>query len=179
MAAELISIAVTLFAISINIFIISTILIPMILGAPFVPIDEVVLKKMIALLQVRPGEKAADLGSGDGRVVIELTRAGARSEGYEINPFLVFASRKNIKNAEQALQLHSGQAIIHWKDFWKQDLSPFQAITLFGMPHMMKRLQEKLARELKPGARIVSHQFMFPDWPITKQESQLYLYRVS
>ena len=172
----------------------------MLLGAPFVPMNEEVLKRMIALLQVRPGEKAADLGSGDGRVVIALAKAGARAQGYEINPFLVFASRRNI--SAMALEIpslapdesklspvdsleiirHAGvatQASIHWKNFWKQDLSSLQVVTLFGMPHMMKRLQEKLKRELKPGARVVSHQFMFPDWPVSQQESQLYLYRIS
>ena len=174
MAAELISIAVTLVAIAINIFILVTILLPMILGAPFVPIEKTVLKRMIVLLQVKPGDKAVDLGSGDGRVVIELARAGAKAQGYEINPFLVLASHKNIKNAGM-----SGQASVRWKNFWNQDFSSFQIITLFGMPHMMKKLQEKLARELKPGARVISHQFMFPDWSISQQESQLYLYRVS
>ncbi len=143
----------------------------MLLGAPFVPIDKTVLKRMVALLQIQPGEKAADLGSGDGRIVIELARAGAKAEGYEINPLLVLTSRKNIKNM--------GQASIHWKSFWNQDLSSFQIITLFGMPHMMKRLATKLRKELKPGSRVISHQFKFPDWPISQQESQLYLYRVS
>ena len=146
----------------------------MLLGAPFVPINEGVLKRMIALLQVQPGEKAADLGSGDGRVVIELAKAGAKAKGYEINPFLVLTSRKNIKK-----MVVSREASIHWKSFWSQDLSDFQIITLFGMPHMMKRLAIKLRQELKPGARVISHQFMFPDWPISKQESQLYLYRIS
>ncbi len=173
MILELISIAVTLFAISVNIFILTTILIPMTLGAPFVPIDKAVLKRMMVLLQIQPGDKAADLGSGDGRVVIELARAGAKAQGYEINPFLVLASRKNIKNTGV-----SKQVFIHWKSFWNQDLSSFQVITLFGMPHMMKQLQGKLARELKPGARVISHQFMFPDWPVSQQESQLYLYRI-
>lgn len=171
---ELLSIAITLFAIALNIFILTTVLIPMLLGAPFVPIDKTVLKRMIALLQVQPGEKAADLGSGDGRIVIELAKAGVRAHGYEINPLIVLTSRKNIKNARI-----SQQASIHWKSFWNQDFSSFQIITLFGMPHMMKKLQEKLSRELKPGARVISHQFMFPDWQISQQESQLYLYRIS
>ncbi|MDO8474498.1 MAG: 50S ribosomal protein L11 methyltransferase [bacterium] len=173
MAVELISIAITLSAIAINIFILTTVLIPMLLGAPFVPIDKTVLKRMIALLQVQPGEKAADLGSGDGRVVIALAKAGAIAEGYEINQFLVLASRKNIKNAGI-----SAQASIHWKNFWGQDLSSFQVVTLFGMPHMMKKLGAKLRKELKPGTKVISHQFMFPDWPISQQESQLYLYRI-
>ena len=145
----------------------------MLLGAPFVPIAPTVLKRMIELLTIQPGEKAADLGAGDGRVVIELARAGAKAQGYEINPLLVLASRKNIKHAEMARQ-----ASVHWKNFWKQDLSSFQVVTLFGMPHMMKKLQEKLAKELKPGSRVISHQFKFPDWPIAQQESQLYLYRI-
>jgi len=146
----------------------------MLLGAPFVPINAAVLKRMVALLQIQPGEKAADLGSGDGRVIIELAKAGAKAQGYEINPLLVLASRRNIRNVAVAKQ-----ATIHWKNFWTEDLSSFQVITLFGMPHMMEKLQEKLTKELKPGARIISHQFRFPDWPISQQESQLYLYRVS
>ena len=171
---EIFSIAITLFAISINILILTTILIPMITGAPFVPIDTTALKRMIALLQIQLGEKAADLGSGDGRIVIELARAGAKAHGYEINPLLVLTSQKNIKNAGVV-----DQTSIHWKSFWGQDLSSFQVITLFGMPHMMKRLAQKLRKELKPGARVISHQFMFPDWPVAQQESQLYLYRIS
>lgn len=174
MAGELISIALTLFAISINIVILTTILIPMLLGAPFVPMHDTVLKRMIELVHVQPGERAADLGSGDGRVVIALAKAGAQAQGYEINPFLVLASRKNIKKTEA-----SGQASIHWKNFWTENLSSFQVITLFGMPHMMKRVQEKLTHELRPGARVISHQFMFPDWPVAQQESQLYLYHIS
>ncbi|OGY55135.1 MAG: hypothetical protein A3C82_01330 [Candidatus Wildermuthbacteria bacterium RIFCSPHIGHO2_02_FULL_47_12] len=146
----------------------------MITGAPFVPIDTTALKRMIALLQIQLGEKAADLGSGDGRIVIELARAGAKAHGYEINPLLVLTSQKNIKNAGVV-----DQTSIHWKSFWGQDLSSFQVITLFGMPHMMKRLAQKLRKELKPGARVISHQFMFPDWPVAQQESQLYLYRIS
>lgn len=174
MAAELLSIAITLFAISINIVILTTVLIPMFLGAPFVPMHDTVLKRMIELVRIQPGERAADLGSGDGRVVIALAKAGAQAQGYEINPFLVLASRKNIRKAGV-----SGQASIHWKNFWAEDLSSFRVITLFGMPHMMKRLQGKLDRELKPGARVISHQFIFPSWPVAQQESQLYLYRIS
>lgn len=145
----------------------------MLLGAPFVPIEAVVLKRMIELITIQPGEKAADLGSGDGRIAIALAKAGARAEGYEINPLLVLVSRKNIQNASV-----TKQAIVHWKNFWKQDLSAFQVVTLFGMPHMMKKLQDKLQKELKPGARVISHQFKFPDWSVARQESQLYLYRI-
>lgn len=173
MLVTFISIAITLVAIAINIFILTTILLPMISGAPFVPIDTAVLKRMLALVQVQPGEKAVDLGSGDGRIVLELARAGAKAHGYEINPFLMLASRRNIKNAGIA-----EHASIHWKSFWKEDLSSYQIVTLFGMPHMMKRLAIKLRKELKPGARVISHQFMFPDWPVSQQESQLYLYRI-
>src|SRR5688572_3270112 len=60
--------------------------------------DEIVVK-MISLLEAKPAQKAADLGSGDGRLLIALAKAGVESHGYEINPFLVWLSRKNIREA--------------------------------------------------------------------------------
>jgi Xaa-Pro aminopeptidase len=62
-------------------------------GAPFVLTGSRTVKTMTALANIQPGEKAADLGSGDGRILIAIARAGAEAHGYEINPFLVLWSR--------------------------------------------------------------------------------------
>ena len=114
--------------------------------------------RMIAdLADVQRGEKAADLGSGDGRVVIALALKGAESHGYEVNPVLVLISRRNIRMAGLA-----GRAFIHWGSFWRKDLSRYQLITVFQVGFVMARLEAKLSRELAPGARVVSHYWRFP-----------------
>lgn len=66
-------------------------------GAVFAKSDEKLIATMIQLAKVKPGEKAVDLGSGDGSVIIALAKAGAEAHGYELNPFLVWLSRRQIK----------------------------------------------------------------------------------
>mgnify|MGYP001577833905 FL=1 len=126
---------------------------------------------MIKLLDIRPGEKAADIGSGDGRIVIAMARAGAETHGYEIDPLLIWRSRRKIRQA--GLQ---NKSFIHWKDFWNEDFSSFDIVTVYGIKHIMKKLEEKLKKELKPGARVVSNGFKFPTWQPLKSQDGLHLY---
>lgn len=142
------------------------------LGAPYVPTHDKILKKMIALLSIKPGEKAVDLGSGDGKIVIALAQAGAEAHGYEINPFLVLWSKRNIKKAGLA-----GKAFIHWKSFWSVDFSCFQIVTVYGITYMMKRLEKKSQKELKTGARVASNAFTFPNWSPIQNNDGIYLYK--
>lgn len=145
---------------------------PLLLGSPFVPSSDERLDKMIKLANVKPGEKVADLGSGDGKIVIALAQKGAVAYGYEVNPYLAWKSRWKIKR----LGLEKNAKII-MKDFWKEDFSSFDLITLYCLPYVMKGLEKKLKTELKPGARIVSNHFTFPNWKpkIVEGETKLYL----
>ena len=59
-------------------------------GLGYAPSTTAIIDRMIKLLNIKPGEKAVDIGSGDGRVVIALAKAGAEAHGYEINPLLVW-----------------------------------------------------------------------------------------
>ncbi|MGD0727034.1 MAG: hypothetical protein ABSB63_15890 [Spirochaetia bacterium] len=130
--------------------------------------------RMIAdLADVQRGEKAADLGSGDGRVVIALAFKGAESHGYEVNPVLVLISRRNIRMAGLA-----GRAFIHWGSFWRKDLSRYQLITVFQVGFVMARLEAKLSRELAPGARVVSHYWRFPSLSPERTQGNIYRYRI-
>lgn len=142
------------------------------LGAPYVPIHDKTMKKMIEMLSIKPGEKAADLGSGDGKIVIALAQAGAEAHGYEINPFLVLWSKRSIKKTGL-----KGKAFIHWKSFWGADFSSFRIVTIYGITYVMKRLEKKLQKELKEGSRIASNSFPFPHWPLSKKELGIYLYK--
>ena len=141
-------------------------------GAIYLPTKQAILKKMIELADIKPGEKAVDLGAGDGRLVIALAKAGAEAHGYEINPFLVWFAKQNIRKVGL-----KGKAFIHWRSFWRKDLSDFDVITIFGISHIMKRLESKFKKELKNNARVVSNAFNLPNWPIAKKESGVYLYK--
>ena len=146
---------------------------PLARGAIYDPSSPVQTSLMVDLADVRPGEKAADLGSGDGRVLIALAGRGAEAHGYEVNPVLVLLSRRNIRRAGL-----EGKAFVHWRSFWRADLSPFTLITVFQVDFVMGRLETKLKRELPDGARIVSHHWRFLDWPPEKMRGDMYLYRV-
>jgi Protein-L-isoaspartate carboxylmethyltransferase len=80
-------------------------------GAPYIPTKREGVIKMLKLARVRPGCKALDIGSGDGRLVIALAQAGAEAHGCEINPVLVWWSRRKIKAAGL-----EGRAFIHCAD---------------------------------------------------------------
>jgi len=141
-------------------------------GAIYVPTKKEKIEKIIRLAEIKPEEKAVDLGSGDGNLVIALAGAGAEAHGYEVSPVLVCKSRKNIQKAGL-----EGKAFIHWGNFWRADLSEFDIVIVYGMKHVMKRLEEKLRKELRQDARIVSNNFKFPNWPQAREEDGICLYK--
>ena len=141
-------------------------------GAIYLPTQKRTVKKMIELASIKPGEVAVDLGSGDGRLVIALARAGAEAHGYEINPLLVLLAKWNIRKAGM-----KGKAFVYFKNLWKEDFSRFDIVTIFGIGYAMKSLEQKLKKELKTGARVVSNAFPFPNWQHEKKEDTAFLYR--
>jgi hypothetical protein len=153
------------------IFAIYIVLRPMLFGAiyfPTTPDNVGVIKKNA---DIQPADKIADLGSGDGRIVIALAEAGAEAHGYEINPFLVVHSRKAIRKAGL-----NGKAIIHWQSFWKADLSVYNTVIVYGFPHIMKPLGKKLLKELTPDAKVISNIYQFPNLTEIKSENKVLLY---
>jgi SAM-dependent methyltransferase len=143
-------------------------------GGPYAPMGPKKIKVMMDLLKIKPGEKAVDLGSGDGRIVIELARRGAIAFGYEINPLLVLWSRYNIR--KEGLQ---NKATIIWKDYWREDFSSFDIVTLYVLPHMMGPIKRKLKKELRSkNARIAANYFKFPDLKESKKKDTIYLYHL-
>lgn len=141
-------------------------------GAFFVPTHSRAVNEMTRLLEIRQGDLAVDLGSGDGRIVIALARAGAEAHGYEHNPLLVWWSRMRIRR----LGL-SGRAFIHREDFWKVNLSRFSVVTVFGIRYIMKSLEQKLEREGKTDLRVASYTFRFPTWQPVSATEGIYIYR--
>jgi ribosomal protein L11 methylase PrmA len=146
---------------------------PFLFHGPFyVPAPEERIEKMLRLLEIRPGDKAVDLGSGDGRLVIALVKRGVETHGYEINPFLVWLSRWKINRAGLR-----DKAFIRWQNFWPEDLSRFSIVVVYAISFVMRDLEDKLRKELKAGAQVVSHYFAFPGWPETRREGEVRLYR--
>jgi len=141
-------------------------------GAPYVPTRPEGVAKILNCCEVRPGMKAADIGSGDGRILIALARAGAEAHGYEINPLLVWWSRRKIREAGL-----EGKAFVYRQNLWRTDFSSYEVVTLFGITHIMWHLERKLRRELKPGARAVSISFSFPSWPLKEKRDGIFIYQ--
>src|SRR3989338_11665358 len=128
-------------------------------GAIFVPSKKNTIESMVKLSNVKKGDRVCDLGSGDGRIVIAFAKKGAKSFGYEINPLLVWISRYYIKKNKL-----EKNATIYWKSFWKEDLSKYEIVTVFGIDYIMSRLERKLKKELKSGSIILVNLFPFPNW---------------
>jgi cyclopropane fatty-acyl-phospholipid synthase-like methyltransferase len=138
---------------------------------PFVPTPEQKVEKMLKWASVKPGQKCVDLGAGDGRVVIAFAKAGANAFGFEIQQKYARRAKANI--IIEGLQ---GKAKVSEADFWEEDLSDFEIVTIYGMTEIMERISKKLILELKPGTVVISNGFPIPNWKELKQEEHLYYY---
>jgi hypothetical protein len=129
-------------------------------GGPYVPTPQVVVDAMLDIAGVGPRDFVVDLGSGDGRIVLTgATRHQASGMGVDIDGELV-----DLANA-RAQSLGVAQRVqFHRQDVLAADLSRATVLTLYLLPGMMERLRPKLLKELKPGTRIVSHDFDFGEW---------------
>jgi len=138
---------------------------------PFVttPVETVKLL-MLALAKHKEG-KIVDLGSGDGRIVVELAKKGFVIDGYETNPDLVKRSQERI--ADLKLEQH---AHIFEKDYWNENLSGYTVVYIYGIPQIMGRLEEKIEEELKPDCFVISNVYRLPHWKIKKQLGTLNIY---
>jgi len=151
-------------------------------GAPFQPSSNKAMKEMLKLAKIKRGRlelartrrrfRVADLGSGNGKIIIEFAKRGIEAHGFEINPLLVLLSQRRIKS----LRLQK-RAFIHWKNFMKADLSKFNIITSFQISYIMPGLENKLKKELKKGAKIISNTWKFPNWKPKRTIGHVYLYK--
>ena len=126
---------------------------------PFVPTPYVVIEEMLRLAKVTPQDYVMDLGSGDGRVLITAAkRYGASGMGVDLDGDLVAESQASAAEAGVA-----GRVTFQQQDLFKTDFSRATVITMYLLPGVMMRLQPRLL-DLKPGTRLVSHDFRLGDW---------------
>lgn len=136
-------------------------------GAPFVRTPTSHISSMISLSNPSSETCMIDLGSGMGDILFEFSKVCDIAHGLEINPLLFVLSK---------LRLSQTSAKVYRKNIWKFDVSRYDIVTLYGIPNMMQQLEYKLLNELKPGARVVSNKFPFPNWKHVRVENDVYLY---
>jgi protein-L-isoaspartate O-methyltransferase len=128
--------------------------------APFVATPLPVVKQMLTLAQLKPGEIIYDLGCGDGRVVIMAAQEfGARGVGVEMREDL--AKQALSKVSELGLE---GRVKIVQSDLFKVDLTQADVVTLYLTTSANDKVKPKLESELKPGVRVVSHDYEILGW---------------
>ena len=128
------------------------------LNAPFITSPDAVVDQMVEMADLKEGDMAYDLGCGDGRIIITAAvKTGCHGVGYEINPELVAEARRNVK-------LHGVEHLveIRQQDIFTVDLGEAQVVFMYLLPWMNQKLIPQL-QQLKPGSRIISHQFNLGD----------------
>jgi ribosomal protein L11 methylase PrmA len=120
---------------------------------------------MLRLANVRKGDVLYDLGSGDGRIpVTAAKRFGIRAVGIDIDP-------QRIKEANENAKKNGVARLVTFRneDLFKTDFKDATVVTLYLLPELNVKLRPRLLKELRPGTRIVSHQFDMGDWKPEKK----------
>jgi len=134
----------------------------------YVPTPYEVVDEMLRLANVKKGDVLYDLGSGDGRIPVTAAKKfGIRAVGIDIDP-------QRIKEATENAKKNGVSKLVTFKqeDLFKTDFKDATVVTLYLLPDLNVKLRPRLLNELKPGTRIVSHQFDMGTWkPEKKLES--------
>jgi predicted O-methyltransferase YrrM len=129
------------------------------LDAVWVPSAPEVIAVMLNAASVGPGDVVYDLGCGEGEIVIAAALRGARGVGVDLDPERITNARVNAARAGVADHVTFVE-----QDLFATDVSRATVVTLYLGPEVNRRLRPKLLRELRPGTRIVSHDFSMGDW---------------
>jgi tRNA G37 N-methylase Trm5 len=134
---------------------------------PYVPTPQEVVDRMLELAQVKKGDVVYDLGAGDGRIVVTAAKKyGVRAIGFEIDPQRIKESTENIKKAGVGHLVE-----IRQQDIRTVDLSPASVLTMYLLPEVNLMIRPNIWKQMKPGSRVVSHDFDMDDWKPLKTEN--------
>lgn len=129
-------------------------------AGPYVPSPDTVVSQMLDLAEVGPDDVLVDLGSGDGRIVLTAAKLrGARGLGVEIQEKLVALSVEAAQREGVADRVRFAR-----QDLFQTDVSGATVVTLYLLPHTVNLLEPKLRRELRPGTRVLSHDYPLAGW---------------
>jgi hypothetical protein len=127
---------------------------------PYVPTPQPVVDAMLKLANVKKGDVLYDLGSGDGRIPITAAKKyGVRAVGIDINPERIGEANQNAKKAGVTNRVQFRQ-----QDLFQTNLGEATVVTLYLLPDINVKLRPQLFKQLKPGTRIVSHDFDMGEW---------------
>ena len=137
---------------------------------PYVPTPQKTVEMMLSLAGVKSGDFVIDLGCGDGRIVVTAAQKfGARGRGVDFNPERIREAEENARKAGVADRVQFLRG-----DFFEADVREATVVTLYLLPDVNLKLRPKLLKELKVGARIVSHSFDMGDWQPDKEQREDY-----
>ncbi|HLN86849.1 MAG TPA: methyltransferase domain-containing protein [Candidatus Limnocylindrales bacterium] len=133
---------------------------------PFVRSPPEVIDRMLEMARVKPGDLIYDIGSGDGAIIIRAAKKyGVRGVGIEIDEDLVLKARSNAfrEKVEDLVEFRA-------QDAFTVDVSPATVVTLYMLPDFNAKLRPILDRQLKPGTRVISHDFPIEGWVPSRVE---------
>jgi hypothetical protein len=126
---------------------------------PYVPTPQNAVERMLQMARISSADYLIDLGSGDGRIVIAAAKEyGARGFGVDLDPVRVAEANENARKAGV-----TGKVAFYQRDLFDTDLSQATVITMYLLPSVNLNLRPRLL-DLKPGTRVVSHDFSMGDW---------------
>lgn len=139
-------------------------------GAPYLPTLKNQIEAAFELLDLKKGQTLIELGSGDGRILLEAGRRGIKAVGYELNPFLVLYSK--IKTWQ-----YRGDVTVIWGNYWTKRWPRADGIFVFLLDRYMVKLNNKIIQEYDQPLKLVSFAFKIPDRKIDVSRRGLFLYR--
>jgi hypothetical protein len=160
-----------LFLVVLTLILVIFYLYPRIFGATFQVTPNSVVKDMVKMAKGK--KKVIELGSGDSRILIALAKEKIHSVGFEINPILVLYSKIKIHltNSKKFTE-------VYCKSFWEEDFSKYDCVMLSQTGSIMKRLEDKIRKEMKSGTIIISYFWKFPSLKVVEKKGNICKYRL-
>lgn len=130
------------------------------LDVPYVPTHQMIVDEMLRMAEVKGDDVLYDLGSGDGRIPITAAKQfGTRGVGIDLNPARIGEANENAKKASVTDKVRFIEG-----DIFKSDFREASVVTLYLLPAINLQLKPQLMEQLKPGTRVVSHNYHMGDW---------------
>lgn len=139
--------------------------------APYIPTKKERIRKILKLAGLKKGKRFYELGSGDGRVVIAAAKLGAQSIGVEQSWIRVLYSKY------QAVKLNLKNAKFYHGDIFKRSYKDADIVYIYLLHKGVKRLEEKLRKELEKGSIIITQTYHFPNWKPYEKAEEFWLYK--
>ncbi|MFH2019108.1 MAG: methionine biosynthesis protein MetW [bacterium] len=141
-------------------------------GSPSVPSRDEHIRSLVKY--VKPGMRVADLGCGDGRVLLAMVRAGAKSgEGWEIEPWVWLSAILKVRKAklEEKIQIHFG-------DMWRTNLKPYDLVFVYQLTRYAPRFVNKCRAEMRKETLVVANTYPLEGLELIKKDKELLIYKI-